>query len=121
MRAVILGAILLVGLGATPAKALKGEELFLMCSDPSQSDFCMGYIQGMYDRLQHDKAARAIYSDPARNYPPPLSCDLAIAASTAGQIRDAIVQYLADNPDMRRWEAGDAGQLALAEAFGCSK
>jgi hypothetical protein len=116
-----LAALFLVMAGAqgraagTDLEFFTGADLYQQCStNAADADFaarqarCTGYVLGVSDSLQAGQGSGR----------PGKICIQ--STNTAGQLSDAVKQYLADHADKQSMAAQDLVAEALVSAFPCS-
>lgn len=103
MKKLLLAAIITIAL-SSPARAEfhTGNSLLSLCNSMEITDRfdCLGYTTGVSDAAQW------------RHFCPP-------EGITRGQIRDIIVAYLRQNPDVRHKTADILAAIALARVWPC--
>ena len=90
------------------ADYVSGNELYKECTadireSPGDIGLCAGYVEGLAD---------AHGLDGTTCIPQGVS---------VGQVKDVIVKYLTQNPELRHFGASLLGFAALAQAFPCKK
>lgn len=95
-----------------------GNDLLAECKEASGVDFgeCLGYVLGAADAME----GPTIYTTKIRNgaiAQRPRACFR--DEVTAGQLRDIVVKWLEDHPQIRDMSASACVEAALSAAFPC--
>ncbi len=117
----VAAALAGVCLLAAPANAYTtGNQLHMLCSEPSIELACSFYIDGIVEVLSDLQAAtRGLPTDsyqPARDLAKPFCLP---ENSTKGQVKDIVKRYLSEQPEKRHGIAWYLISVALQEAFPC--
>jgi hypothetical protein len=85
-----------------------GNSLYRYCTgNLSQVELCLGYLEGVVDHLEAD-----------REYQKKAPC--IHAGVEIGQVKDVVVKYLIDNPQLRDGPAWAMVVVAVTQAWGCN-
>lgn len=106
---------LLIAICAAPAQSagrrfVSGEQIIEYCTAPKgdvQRTDCLGYVTGIADAL-----SRGPVGNISACVPPHV---------TRHQMRDAVVKWLAANPQLRHFAASSLVATALAKSYPCRR
>jgi len=96
-----------------------GSELLRLCksADPSEQHECSSYVCGVYDGWLALQVIGKLPGD--RDLPYDICLPPKAGAVTCEQLRQAVVQELETNPELRRSEGGGVVGVAIHRAFPC--
>lgn len=100
-----LGAILLASSPAPSAKAIAGDQFFVLCSNsanPSDRGFCLGYVFAI---------AEALHGIPERT--------ICIEGASPEALLDATMAHIGGLPEPRQQSSGELVIAALEASFPC--
>jgi len=98
--------VLLLSTTARAASFLIGNDLYRLCQSAERNGLCTGYIMGVVDYLNAD-----------REFLKKAGCVPAGVASD--RVRDVVVKYLSDNPQVRDLPAWGAVVHAVTQTWSC--
>lgn len=111
--------LLVLGLSSTGKAASfeSGNKLLEKCKGENNIDFgiCVGYITAVSDEIAFEEKRYAVVNGK------PIAMLRACVRNgvTAGQLRDIVVKYLTEHPEIRDYSAEGPVGVALASAFPC--
>jgi hypothetical protein len=126
----LIMALIFLGVNSAPAIASfkSGNELFANCQAPDignirmpdyESDgICIGYIMGVADSI----SGREIYTAKVEGAPGGIAVQSRACfreSVTVGQIRDVVIKWMQNHPQLRDVSADTLVGLALSQAFPC--
>ena len=110
---VLLSCSLIGSASIVQAGAFKSSEALLAkCSSAQPSDWgiCLGYVQGVADSLETLKGWQVPFDSGYACFPERIQGE---------QLRDVIVVYLAQNPDLLPYAAAGVAMKALVADYPC--
>jgi Rap1a immunity proteins len=132
MKRIVLGSVAaMLMLGAGPAQAKSGNDLYGWCTSPDLKPLCDVYVQGVYDGLISMQGA-VLFTVAAMKVPaapekrdPNVRRTLGLwrfcppEGVTYNQVVDITVAYIRDHPAERHYDAAFEIRLAMIAAFPC--
>jgi hypothetical protein len=103
--AVTLGSVFLASSLAQPATAIGGDRFLALCSnsnDPSDRDFCLGYVFAIAEALH--------------GLPDKLVC---IQEASPEALLDAVMSHIGSQPELDQQTSGELVVAALEASFPC--
>ncbi len=90
-------------------------------AQPVELGVCYGYIMGAIDGETNAAAERFTFGSPADKYRGGPQTDCISGSVTNEQLKDIVVKYLRNNPQMRHTTAASQLTVALVKAFPCRR
>ena len=103
---------LLISLSANAGAFKSGHTFMQKCSSPKAQDWgvCLGYVQGVADSLENIKQWGVVLEQGYACFPEQVKGE---------KLRDAIVMYMVDNPNLLPYSAAGTSIKALVLAYPC--
>ena len=118
MRVTQLALVMaLIGITGAQASFKSGNDLLSDCGqkDSLHLGECLGYVTGVADSIDGPMKYSAQLKKGVIVRPRACLRD----GVTAGQVRDVVVNWLEENPQLRDMSANSAVEFALSQAFPC--